>query len=72
MGDESTRVVDDHPHRQGRGRSIPLPGSGEDVQGHSLRPSDEPVDPMPRRHLPDIDDDDVEGHRFLGPKNALK
>ena len=74
MGDQSKLVVDDQPHRQGAGRSIPQPGSGEDVQGHTLRPSDEPVDRSTQRlfqQLPDSDDDDVEGHRLLG-KNMAK
>ncbi|HET7726713.1 MAG TPA: hypothetical protein VFK54_05235 [Candidatus Limnocylindrales bacterium] len=74
MGDQQTRVVDDQPHRQGRGRSIPQPGSDEDVQGHSLRPSDEPADPSTSRlfqELPDSDEDDVEGHVFMG-KNRIK
>jgi len=71
MGDDSTRLVDDQGRRPGRGRSIPQPG-GEDVQGHGLRPSDDPVDPTPQRLFPDSDEDDVEGHVLLGPKNAAK
>lgn len=73
MGDQSKLVVDDQPHRQGQGRNIPQPGSDEDVQGHSLRPSDEPTEPRRRRVFQDLPegDDDVEGHR-IHHKNSSK
>lgn len=79
MGDQSMRVVDDQPHRHGRGRNIPQPGDGEDVEGHRSPPPTEPTEERPQRLsdvrlrvLPDSDEDDVEGHVLLGPKNAAK
>jgi len=79
MGDQSTRVVDDQPHRHGRGRNIPQPDGGEDVVGHRSPSPTETAEERPQRlsdvrphGLPDSDEDDVEGHVLLGPKNAAK
>lgn len=77
MGDLSKRLVDDQPHRHGRGRGIPQPDDGQDLEGHSIpapdeRPAMGPEQAIPSRGLPDSDEDDVEGHMVWIGKNANK